>query len=69
MIATKLDISNAAEIQKNGLTALKDAMGVTAAVKFLEQFDKGGFGDYTEEKYLHEDSEPTDDEIRRMFGF
>lgn len=47
---------NAAEIQKNGLTVLKDAMGVTATIKFLEQFDKSGFGDYAEEKYLDEGS-------------
>ena len=69
MIATKLDIRNAAEIQKNGLTALKEALGVTATIKFLEQFDKGESGDYTAEKYLGEDLEPSDDEIRKMFGF
>ena len=69
MIATKLDIRNAAEIQKNGLTALKEALGVTTTIKFLEQFDKGGSGDHTAEKYLGEDLEPSDDEIRKMFGF
>lgn len=69
MIATKLDITNAAELQKNGLAALRKTLGVTAAVKFLEQFDKGGSGDYTAEKYLKEDPDPTDDEIRKMFGF
>lgn len=68
MITTKLDVMNHAEIQKNGLEALKSALGVTATVRFLEQFDKGGFGDYTEEKYQNEEPEPTDDEIRRMFG-
>lgn len=68
MIATKLDVMNHAELQKNGLTALKDALGVTATIRFLEQFDKGGSGDYTEEKYLYEESEPTDEEIRKMFG-
>ena len=52
MIATKLDITNPAEIQRNGLAALKDALGVTATIRFLEQFDKGGSDDYTEEKYL-----------------
>jgi len=76
MIATKLDITNAAKIQKDGLTALKNALGITATIKFLEQFDQGGTGDYTAEKYQKEepeltdedDLEPTDDEIRRMFG-
>ena len=68
MIATKLDITNQAEIQKNGLAALKDALGVTATIRFLEQFDKGGSGDYTAEKYLNEETEPSDEEIRRMFS-
>lgn len=56
------------EIQINGITALKDALGVTGALKFLEQFDRGGAGDYTAEKYKNEEPEPTDEEIRRMFG-
>ena len=68
MIATKLDITNAAKIQKDGLTALKNALGITATIKFLEQFDQGGTGDYTAEKYMGDDLELTDDEIRRMFG-
>ena len=68
MIATKLDITNPAEIQRNGLAALKDALGVTATIRFLEQFDKGGSGDYTAEKYLNEETEPSDEEIRRMFS-
>lgn len=41
---------------------------VTGALKFLEQFDRGGHGDYTAEKYQNEEPEPTDEEIRRMFG-
>ena len=45
-----------------------EAMGVTGAIRFLEQFDQGGYGDYTAEKYLNEEVEPTDEEIRRMFG-
>lgn len=69
MIATRLDVVNNVEIQKNGLSALKEALGVTGTIKFLEQFDQGGTGDYTAEKYIHEEPEPTDEEIRRMFGF
>lgn len=69
MIATRLDVVNNVEIQKNGLSALKEALGVTGTIKFLEQFDQGGTGDYTAEKYAHEELEPTDEEIRRMFGF
>ena len=68
MIATKLDVVNNMEIQKNGLAALKESLGVTGTIRFLEQFDNGGSGDYTAEKYLFEE-EPTDEEIRKMFGY
>lgn len=68
MISTKLNIINNAEIQKNGIAALKEALGVTGTLKFLEQFDHGGYGDYTAEKYLNEEPEPTDEEIRKIFG-
>lgn len=67
MISTKLNIVNNADIQKNGIMALKEALGVTGTLKFLEQFDNGGYGDYTAEKYQGGDAEPTDEEIRRMF--
>ena len=69
MIAAKLDIVNNAKIQENGIAALKDALGVTGMLKFMEQFDQGGHGDYTNEKYFHEEEEPTDDEIRKIFGY
>lgn len=49
MIATKLDIVNDVQIQKKGLAALKDTLGVTGTIRFLEQFDHGGSGDYTAE--------------------
>lgn len=68
MIATRLNVMNDTEIQKNGLSALKDALGVTGTLRFLEQFDHGGYGDYTAEKYTNEEIEPTDEEIRKMFG-
>ena len=69
MIAAKLDIGNDAKIQENGIMALKESLGVTGMLKFLEQFDRGGEGNYTEEKYLVDSQEPTDEEIRRMFRF
>lgn len=69
MIATKLDVVNSMEIQKNGLAALKESLGVTGTLRFLEQFDNGGSGDYTAEKYLLEEEEPADEEIRKMFGY
>lgn len=69
MIMAKLNVQNHADIQKNGLKALKNALGVTGTIKFLEQFDHGGSGDYTREKYENEKPEPSDKEIRQMFGF
>jgi hypothetical protein len=62
-------ITTNAEIQKNGLNALKESLGVTGMLRFLEQFDHGGSGDYTAEKYENEETEPSDEEIRKMFGF
>lgn len=56
-------------ITKNGINALKTALGVTGTLKFLEQFDNGGSGDYTAEKYEHEETKSSDAEIREMFGF
>lgn len=69
MVATRLNIKTNAEIQKNGLSALQEKLGVTGTIRFLEQYDHGGEGDYTAEKYMNEKPEPSDAEIRRMFGF
>ncbi len=69
MITTKRDATTNAEIQKNGLNALKESLGVTGMLRFLEQFDHGGNGDYTAEKYEKDEPEPSDEEIRKMFGF
>ena len=68
MITARLKVSNSAEIQKNGLEALRQALGITGTIKLLEQFDHGGSGDYTREKYENEEQELTDEEIRCMFG-
>lgn len=35
----------------------------------LSQFDHGSRGDYTTKKYETEETEPSDEEIRKMFGF
>ena len=69
MIAAKLNVTNTLELQTNGLEALKNALGVTGTLKFLEQFDRGGSGDYTAEKYRREEDPLSDEEIRKMFGF
>ncbi|MCD8369693.1 MAG: hypothetical protein LUC94_05055 [Clostridiales bacterium] len=69
MVATRLNIKTNAEIQKSGLSALQEKLGVTGTIRFLEQYDHGGEGDYTAEKYMNEEPEPSDAEIKRMFGF
>ncbi len=69
MIATRLNIKTNAEIQKNGLDALQEALGVTGTLRFLEQYDHGGEGDYTAEKYMDTEPEPSDEAVRKMFGF
>lgn len=68
MIAARRNIINNNEIQKNGLNALKASLGVVGTLRFLEQFDNGGSGDYTAEKYLSEEPELDNEEIRKMFG-
>lgn len=67
MISTRLDALNQVELQKNGLEALQKALGVIGALRFLEHFDNGGSGDYTTEKYLNEEPEFSNEEIRCMF--
>ena len=69
MIMTKLDIVSNAEIQRTGLYALRKTLGITGLIRFLEQFDQGGSGDYTAEKYQKEEPELTDEEIRKLFLF
>lgn len=65
MVETKL--YNPLELNEKGLSALKDSLGIIGTIRFLEQYDNGGFGDYTKEKYLDKTPEPTEEEIRKMF--
>lgn len=51
------------------LNVLVESFGVTGMLRFLELFDHGGNGDYTAAKYEKEEPEPSDDEIRKIFGF
>lgn len=43
---------------------LIDELGVIGAIRYMEQFDGGGSGDYTKEKY--EKPEPTYEEIQEF---
>ena len=66
-IMTKLDVTPESKIQVKGLKVLKDNLGVLNNIKFLEQFDNGGEGDYTKEKYNEPDRDLTVDEILKSF--
>ncbi len=52
---------------QSDLATLKDKFGVAGTIKYLQQFDNGGSGDYTKEKYLEEDISLTKEEILEMF--
>jgi hypothetical protein len=67
MFMARRNIISNNEIQTSSLNALRETLGVTGTLKFLEQFDQGGYGDYTAEKYLNDEPELTDEEIGRMF--
>ncbi|ADL36064.1 hypothetical protein bpr_II125 (plasmid) [Butyrivibrio proteoclasticus B316] len=67
MIAERINVLPDSQIQTTGINALKNALGVTGTLKFLEQFDNGGAGDYTQEKYIEEDTRPNKEEIMNMF--
>ena len=45
-----ININNLVQIRNIGLNALKNALGVVGATRFLQQYDTG-YGDYTKEKY------------------
>lgn len=40
------------EKRKAGTEALVKALGPIGMARYLEEYDKGGSGDYTEEKYM-----------------
>lgn len=46
-----INAQDTAEIRRRGMTALLRELGPMGAATFLEQFDHGGYGDYTMEKY------------------
>ncbi|MCR5622179.1 MAG: hypothetical protein K6G18_10025 [Treponema sp.] len=49
-VAQTISINNLIQIRTAGLEALKNALGVVGAVRFVQQYDTG-YGDYTKEKY------------------
>ena len=45
-----MEIPNQMDIKKKGDAALIDMLGVAGFARYMELFDNGGEGDYTEEK-------------------
>lgn len=65
--AIKMDTIPNNQIQIDGINVLKKNLGVVKTIRFLEQFDNGGIGDYTKEKYNSPDELLTKDELLDLF--
>lgn len=48
---TMIDLMKTEDIRRIGTEALAKALGPVGMAKYLETYDNGGTGDYTEEKY------------------
>ncbi|MCR5623807.1 MAG: hypothetical protein K6G11_01025 [Lachnospiraceae bacterium] len=57
------------EAQRKSIFAIKNKVGVALALKSLEKYDKGGSGNYVAEKYANPIKNPSDEEIRKEYGF
>lgn len=52
---TTIRLAKSSEIRRLGIEALIKALGPVGAARFFEEFDNGGSGDYTKEKYEQPD--------------
>ncbi len=61
-----INMNNLVQIRTLGLNALKNALGVVGATRFLQQYDTG-YGDYTKEKYEmpEEDADSVFEQLKR----
>lgn len=59
-----INLMSASEVRKAGTEALVKALGPIGMARYLEEYDKGGSGDYTEEKYMQ--PEYSIDDILKM---
>ncbi len=64
----KKKMSKTNNLREDDLQELKMILGVVGSLRFLEQFDNCGSGDYTAEKYQRDEPELSDEEIRALFG-
>jgi len=51
---TPVNENSSIDIRRVGFEALKDALGLVGATRFIQQFENGS-GDYTKEKYSQPD--------------
>ena len=54
-MSNTVKIVNSSTLQEAGTKALIKEFGVTGMLRYLEQYDNGGSGDYTKEKYEREE--------------
>ena len=50
-----INLMKASDIKRIGTEALIKALGPLGMARYLEEFDNGGMGDYTREKYEQAD--------------
>lgn len=55
MTTKTIKITKPSDIRKMGTEALIKALGPIGMARYLEEFDDGGSGDYTKEKYEQQD--------------
>ena len=52
---TTISLVKGSEIRRIGTEALLKALGPVGMARYLEEYDNGGTGDYTKEKYKQPD--------------
>ncbi len=52
---TTISLKKGSEIRRIGIEALIKALGPVGMARFMEEYDNGGSGDYTAEKYQQPD--------------
>lgn len=55
MMSQTMNIVKSSEIRRLGTEALVKALGPVGMARYLEEYDNGGNGDYTKEKYEQPD--------------
>ena len=50
-----MKVVKSCEVRKSGTQALRKTLGPVGMARYLEEYDNGGRGDYTKEKYEQPD--------------